>query len=103
MHSDDQALQLKALLMSTTLLQLIFNCAAAGNPAGAAQCDNSTSVMTGGICAQSCCAHCLKDPACAHANLRGDQCWLMHADPTKPFGKRVNSTGLVLIVPQHRG
>ena len=53
-----------------------------------------------GICARSCCAHCLKDEGCLQASLRGDQCWLTHADPTKPMGKRVTSKGLTLIVPK---
>ena len=67
-----------------------------------AQCDNSTHGVPHGICARSCCAHCLKDKDCVHASLRGDQCWLIHADPTKPFGKRVTNptSPLVLIVPK---
>lgn len=58
-----------------------------------AQCDNSTHGVPHGICARSCCAHCLNDKGCVQAALRGDQCWLTRNDPAKPMGKRVPSTG----------
>ena len=54
-----------------------------------------------GPCALLCCAYCKADKDCVMAQLaNGDNCALIHASPTKPFGKPQMNKATVMVVPR---